>query len=97
MRISLEEVDHVATLARLGLSPAERERLRDQLSAILGYVETLNRLDTSQVSPSAQVIQVENVTRPDVARPGLSLEQVLANAPARFEDFFRVPPVLDEE
>jgi aspartyl-tRNA(Asn)/glutamyl-tRNA(Gln) amidotransferase subunit C len=96
MRISPEEVDHVAELARLGLSPEERERMRDQLSVILGYVAMLNELDTSAVPPAAQVIPLANVTRPDVVRPSLSVEQVLANAPARFGDYFRVPPVLDE-
>jgi|SRR5215472_6118464 aspartyl-tRNA(Asn)/glutamyl-tRNA(Gln) amidotransferase subunit C len=96
MRISREEVDHVAELARLGLSEEERERFRDQLSAILGYVAQLNELDTSQVPPAAQVVPLENVTRPDEVRPSLSLEQVLANAPARFDAYFRVPPVFDE-
>ncbi|MGH2461036.1 MAG: Asp-tRNA(Asn)/Glu-tRNA(Gln) amidotransferase subunit GatC [Chloroflexota bacterium] len=95
MRISLEEVDHIATLARLGLSREERERFRDQLATILDYVDLLNALDTSTVPPSAQVIRFENVTRPDVVRPGLTVEQVLANAPAREDDCIRVPPVLD--
>lgn len=95
MRISLEEVDHIATLARIGLKLEERERLRDQLATILGYVDMLNELDTSTVPPSAQVIRFENVTRPDVVRPSLTVEQVLANAPAREDDYIRVPPVLD--
>ena len=96
MEITLADVDHVAELARLGLSPEERARIRDQLSTILGYVNMLNELDTSRVPPSAQVIRVENVTRPDVVRPSLSVEQVLANAPVREDDYFRVPPVFDE-
>ena len=95
IRISLEEVDHIATLARLGLTIEEQERFRDQLATILEYVDMLNELDTSTVPPSAQVIRFENVTRPDVVRPGLTVEQVLANAPAREDDYFRVPPVLD--
>jgi len=95
MRISLDEVDHIATLARLGLSTDERERFRDQLATILGYVDMLNELDTSTVPPSAQVIRFENVTRPDVVRASLTVEQVLANAPAREEGYIRVPPVLD--
>jgi aspartyl-tRNA(Asn)/glutamyl-tRNA(Gln) amidotransferase subunit C len=95
MRISLEEVDHIAMLARLGLTPEERERFRDQLGNILGYVALINELDTSKVPPSAQVIRFENVTRPDVVRPSLTVEQVLANAPAREDDYFRVPPVLE--
>ena len=97
MRITREEVDHVASLARLGLSVEERERMREQLSSILAYVETLNELDTSRVLPSAQVIRSENVTRPDVVAPSLSTDDALANAPERVDDFFRVPPVFEEE
>lgn len=96
MPISIEEVDHIATLARIGLTHEERERFAHQLATILGYVDMLSELDTSAVPPSAQVIRVENVTRPDVVRPSLSVEQVLANAPAREDDYFRVPPVFDE-
>lgn len=96
MLISLEDVNHVATLARLGLSQSERETLRTQLSSILAYVETLNELDTSSVPPASQVIRLENVTRPDVSRAGLSLDDVLANVPERQEDLIRVPAVLDE-
>lgn len=95
-RITLAEVDHVATLARLGLSDEERERMREQLGAILAYVDQLDRLDTSAVPPSAQVVALDNVTRPDVARPGMSLPEVLGNAPARVDDVFRVSPVFDE-
>jgi len=96
MRLSLEEVDHIATLARLGLTPEERERFRDQLTSILDYVNVLNQLDTSRIPPSAQVIRFENVTRPDVVQASLAVEQVLANAPAREDDYFRVPPVFEE-
>lgn len=96
MKITLADVEHVAELARVGLSAEERERMREQLSAILAYVDQLNRLDTSRVPPSAQVVPLENVTRPDVARPALPVPEVLANAPARVEQFFRVPPVFEE-
>jgi aspartyl-tRNA(Asn)/glutamyl-tRNA(Gln) amidotransferase subunit C len=96
MLISLADVDHVATLARLGLTPAERESLRGQLSSILAYVETLNELDTSRVPPSSQVLPVENVTRPDERREGLTLEDVLTNAPDRQGDYILVPAVLDD-
>jgi aspartyl-tRNA(Asn)/glutamyl-tRNA(Gln) amidotransferase subunit C len=97
MRITSEEVDHVASLARLGLSREERERLRGQLSAIIAYVETLNELDTSRVPPAAQVIRFENVTRPDVVVPSLTTDEALANAPERADVFFRIPPVFEEE
>jgi len=96
MRITLADVDHVAELGRLGLTPEERERMREQLNAILAYVDQLNQLDTSRIPPSAQVVALDNVTRPDVARPGMSLLDVLGNAPARQDDFFQVPPVFDE-
>jgi aspartyl-tRNA(Asn)/glutamyl-tRNA(Gln) amidotransferase subunit C len=96
MRISEEQVDYVASLARLGLSAHEREKMLEQLSSIIAYVETLNELDTSQVPPSAQVISLENVTRADVVVPSLPTEDVLANAPERDDDFFVVPPVFEE-
>ncbi len=95
MRISLDEVDHVALLARLGMTAAERERFQEQLSSILAYVEQLGELDTSQVSPSAQILEFSNVMRPDVVQQGLTTEQALANAPERLADYFVVPPVLD--
>jgi aspartyl-tRNA(Asn)/glutamyl-tRNA(Gln) amidotransferase subunit C len=96
MRISEEQVDYVAALARLGLSAHEREKMLEQLSSIIAYVETLNELDTSQVPPSAQVISLENVTRADVVERSLPVEDVLANAPERDDDFFVVPPVFEE-
>jgi aspartyl-tRNA(Asn)/glutamyl-tRNA(Gln) amidotransferase subunit C len=86
----------VATLARLGLSGEAREQLRDQISAILSYVATLGELDTSKVPPSAQVVPLANVMRPDVVRPSLPVEAVLKNAPERADRFFRVPPVFEE-
>jgi aspartyl-tRNA(Asn)/glutamyl-tRNA(Gln) amidotransferase subunit C len=96
MRITSDEVDHVATLAGLGLGPAEREKMREQLSAIIAYVETLNELDTSAVPPSAQVIRFENVTRPDHVVRSLSVDAALGNAPEVIDGFFAVPPVFDE-
>jgi aspartyl-tRNA(Asn)/glutamyl-tRNA(Gln) amidotransferase subunit C len=95
MAISRDDVDHVAELARLGLSEAERERLRDELGKILEYMQVLQRVDTSAIPPTAQVIPLHNVMRPDVDRPSLSVEQILANAPAREGDYFRVAPVLE--
>ncbi len=96
MLISLDEVDHVAALARLGLGGAERERMRDQLSSILAYVETLNELDTSGVAPAAQVVPLSNVMRDDVRRGGLATADALANAPLAIDDYFAVPAVLEE-
>jgi aspartyl-tRNA(Asn)/glutamyl-tRNA(Gln) amidotransferase subunit C len=95
MSITREDVDHVAYLARLGLDEIERERLRAELSQILGYMQVLEKLDTSAIPPTAQVIPLHNVTRPDVVQPSLPLDAALANAPAREESFFRVAPVLE--
>jgi aspartyl-tRNA(Asn)/glutamyl-tRNA(Gln) amidotransferase subunit C len=93
--LTREEVDHVAFLARLGLSDAERERLRAELGSILEYMRVLERLDTAAIPPTAQVIPLHNVLRDDTVRPSLPVAEVLANAPAREEDYFRVAPVLE--
>ena len=95
MAISREEVDHIAYLARLGLTEEEKTVLGEQLSAILEHMKVLNELDTSGISPTAQVIPLRNVMRPDEVHPSLPREAVLANAPDREGDFLRVPPVLD--
>ncbi|HWK80763.1 MAG TPA: Asp-tRNA(Asn)/Glu-tRNA(Gln) amidotransferase subunit GatC, partial [Thermomicrobiales bacterium] len=79
MSLSKQDVDHVASLARLGLSDEEKETLRDQLSSILDHIAVLNRLDTDAISPTAQVIALSNVLRADEVLPSLTQEQVLAN------------------
>lgn len=91
-----DTVLHVARLARLGLSDAEVELFADQLSRILEHMETLRQLDTSAVPPTAQVLALQNVMRPDVARPSLPRESVLANAPDTDGEFFRVQAILEE-
>jgi aspartyl-tRNA(Asn)/glutamyl-tRNA(Gln) amidotransferase subunit C len=95
MAISREDVEHIAFLARLGLSEDEKQTFQDQLSGILEYMQTLAELDTSDIPPTAQVIPLRNVMRDDVVQPSLPREAVLANAPDREGDFLRVPPVLD--
>jgi len=94
--ISREDVLHVAHLARLHLSDEEVDRMQTQLSNILEAIETLRDVDTSHVGPTASVIQLENVMREDVARPGLSRDAALENAPLRDDPFLRVPTVLEE-
>ncbi|MFQ5847218.1 MAG: Asp-tRNA(Asn)/Glu-tRNA(Gln) amidotransferase subunit GatC [Candidatus Methylomirabilales bacterium] len=96
MKITREEVDHVARLARLGLSDEESERMRAQLDAILSYIDKLNELDTGNVTPTSHVIPMTNVFRQDVVCPSLSQAQALANAPDSQEAFFRVPRILEE-
>jgi aspartyl-tRNA(Asn)/glutamyl-tRNA(Gln) amidotransferase subunit C len=95
-KITRVEVEHVARLARLELSEDEKERMTSQLDSILGYVDKLNALDTSQVEPTTTVIPMVSVMRDDVARPSLDREAALANAPDREDVFFRVPRIIED-
>jgi aspartyl-tRNA(Asn)/glutamyl-tRNA(Gln) amidotransferase subunit C len=95
MALSREQVEHVAHLARLGLSDEEIDRFQQQLSQILGHMQALDTVDTSAIPPTAQVIPLSSVMRDDVVRPSLPVEDVLRNAPRREGDFFKVPPVLE--
>jgi aspartyl-tRNA(Asn)/glutamyl-tRNA(Gln) amidotransferase subunit C len=94
--LSRSDVEHVAHLARLGLTGDELTRLEGQLNHILDQYAILTRLDTDAIPPTAQTIELENILRDDVARPSLPVEAVLANAPARQGDFIVVPPILTE-
>lgn len=95
MKLSGEEVRHLALLVRLGLSDAEVERFREQLSDILEAFEVLQQVDTTGVSPTAQSIALGNVLRDDEPTPSLPANEVLANAPSQEEDYFRVRAVLE--
>ncbi len=95
MKISREEVLHIARLARLGVSEAEISRLRDQLSTILGNFEVLQKVDTSGVPPTTQSVALQSVTRDDEVAPSLPPHEILANAPRREGDCFRVRAVLE--
>lgn len=97
MSIDRETVDHVARLARLALSEEERDRLREQLSAILEHINVIGEADTSQVAASAHRLPMTNVMVADTSRPSYSPQALLANAPAREDGYFRVRAVLDEE
>ena len=94
MALTREEVLHVAELARLSLSPGEIELFTVQLNEILEYVEKLQELDTSGVSPLAHVIPLFNVFREDQVRECLPLDAVLENAPAREDGNFLVPRII---
>ena len=95
MILSLQEVEHIATLARLELSRAEKDLYRLQLSEILEYAGRLQSLDTSGIPPTSSVLPPRSALRDDEARPGLPLEALLRNAPDADDDQFRVPPVFD--
>ena len=94
--LSRAEVEHVAHLARLGLTDVELGRLEVELNHILDQYAILAELPTDDIPPTAQTIELENILREDVVRPSLSVEAVLANAPARDGDFIVVPAILDE-
>jgi len=93
--LTRDEVLHIAQLARIGLTEADVERFQSQLSHILDQFETLRRIDTTGVPPTAFALPLENVMRDDAACPSLDVEAVLANAPRREGDFFRVRRVLE--
>jgi len=94
MSLTLEDVDHVAALARLALNDDERERMRDQLASILEQIAAIDELDTAAIAPTAQVNQLINVMRDDVSRPSLSQAEALANAPRVRDGFFEVDTPL---
>ena len=95
MKLSREEVLHIALLARLGLTETDVERLSEQLSDILENFEVLAQVDTSGVPPTAQSITLQNVMKDDEASTSLSPAEILANAPQKEGDFFRVRAVLE--
>lgn len=96
MKISREEVLHIARLARLGLTEEEVDRLSEQLSNILENFEILQQVDTNDVPPTTQSITLQNVVSDDSTAPSLPSSEVLANAPQKEGDLFRVRAVLEE-
>lgn len=95
MKITKDEVEHVAKLARLAVTEEEKERYSQQLSNILTYIEKLKELDTSKVEPTSHVLPMKNIFREDEVRPSLPREEILKNAPDRTEEFFRVPKIIE--
>ncbi len=96
MKISRDQEEHITDLAKLSLTDDEIDMYADQLSAILAYVEQLGELDTSAIPPTASVLPLQNVLRPDVAKSSLRPDIALKNAPDAADDQFRVSAVLDE-
>jgi aspartyl-tRNA(Asn)/glutamyl-tRNA(Gln) amidotransferase subunit C len=94
--LTRSDVEHVAHLARLGLTDAELTVLEGQLNHILDQYTILTQLATDDIAPTAQTIELENILRDDVVRPSLPVSAVLANAPGRDGDFIVVPAILDE-
>lgn len=95
MKITRQEVEYVAHLARLELSAAEAEEFTGQLSQILEYFDQLNRVDTSGIEPTSHALGVVNAFREDEVKPSDDQETALKNAPARQDGFFRVPRIIE--
>jgi aspartyl-tRNA(Asn)/glutamyl-tRNA(Gln) amidotransferase subunit C len=97
MKITVEEVEHVAKLSRLTFSPEETALFTRQLDNILGYVDKLNELDTTGIEPTSHVLPIKNVFKVDEARPSLTPDEALSNAPERSGDFYRVLKILNNK
>lgn len=95
-KITREQVEHVARLARLDLADVDKERMRVQLDAILSYIDKLRELDTADVEPTSHAIRMTNVMREDETCPSFPGERMLANAPEQDGEFFRVPKIIEE-
>jgi aspartyl-tRNA(Asn)/glutamyl-tRNA(Gln) amidotransferase subunit C len=95
MKLSREEVKHIALLARLGLSEDEIEKFRIQLSDILENFEILKQVDTTDLPPTAQSITLQNVLRPDEAKPSYPVKDIMENAPQREGNCFKTRAVLE--
>ncbi|AYA74316.1 Asp-tRNA(Asn)/Glu-tRNA(Gln) amidotransferase GatCAB subunit C [Bacillus sp. Y1] len=94
-RISIEEVKHVAHLARLAITEEEAVNFQKQLDAIITFSEQLNELDTDNVEPTSHVLDIKNVLREDVSKEGLPQELVLKNAPDQQDGQIKVPPIIE--
>lgn len=95
MALTRKQVEHVARLARLGLSEAEKDAFTEQLSRILEHVENMERLDTKEVPPTYHVVALENVLREDKPHQSLDREKVLKQAPAAEAGCFKVPKITE--
>jgi aspartyl-tRNA(Asn)/glutamyl-tRNA(Gln) amidotransferase subunit C len=95
VKISVEQIRHVALLARLALTPAEEEELATTLDSILRHMDALNRIDTTDVEPTAHIVAVETPWREDVVTNAPDTEALLRNAPARDDDLFVVPKIIE--
>ncbi|HEX3629068.1 MAG TPA: Asp-tRNA(Asn)/Glu-tRNA(Gln) amidotransferase subunit GatC [Candidatus Dormibacteraeota bacterium] len=93
--LSSRDVEHVARLARLGITAEEVDRYRDQLRKILHHIEALNRADTSKVPATAHPLEERNVMRDDIRQPSLPAEEALKNAPSREGPYFKVKAIQE--
>lgn len=95
MKITKEQVKHIALLSRLELNEGETEVYQEQLSRILDYVEKLNEVDTKNIEPTSHVIELNNIFREDEVKTSISRDEALRNAPDSTDKFFRVPKIIE--
>lgn len=95
MKITKEQIQHIAVLSRLNLSEEEKDLFGSQLSSILDYMDQLNELDTRETEPTSHVLSLSNVMRDDILTSSLPGEEALKNAPSRSENFYRVPRIIE--
>ncbi|MCJ7700437.1 MAG: Asp-tRNA(Asn)/Glu-tRNA(Gln) amidotransferase subunit GatC [Anaerolineales bacterium] len=95
MSLPLEQVQHIANLARLELTDEELSRYRQQLSEILAYFQQLQAIDTQEIPPTTSGFNLDRTLRPDLSSPGLELQDLLQNAAEVEKNQFRVPPVFE--
>jgi aspartyl-tRNA(Asn)/glutamyl-tRNA(Gln) amidotransferase subunit C len=95
MSVTVNDVEHIAHLAKLEFSEDEKEKLTHQMNEILQHMEKLNELDTSKIEPLSQVVETENVFREDVVKPSIPTEEALKNAPDKTDEHFKVPKVIN--
>lgn len=97
MKLTKQEVEHIATLARLELTEKEKEKFATQLSSILGYVQNLQKVDLSKVEPTAQVTGLQNITRPDEVKKcnEETMKKLIEAAPERIDNLVRVKAVFE--
>ncbi|MCU0874747.1 MAG: Asp-tRNA(Asn)/Glu-tRNA(Gln) amidotransferase subunit GatC [Pirellulaceae bacterium] len=96
MSLSRQDVEKISLLGRLRFGADELEQMTAQLAQIVGYVDQLSELDTSAVAPMAHAVEIANVFADDMDRPSVDRESILANAPKRDDECYRVPAVLGE-
>ncbi len=95
MKMTREQVENVARLARLALPADEIDRLTGEMDGILGYVDKLDQLDTAGIVPTAHAVPAENALREDRVKPSIGLDKALQNAPAAANGCFKVPRVIE--
>lgn len=96
MALTKDDIGRVARLARLELTESEKEEFTQELNAVFGFMEKLKRLDTAGIKPMSNPVPLQNVFRADTVRPSLGTDNVLANAPDRMGNFFKVPKILED-